>query len=104
MYAVVRIGGRQYPVEPGKFIVVEKLPYDVGEQITFDDVLFVNKDGEILVGQPTVSGAAVTAEVTRQYRGKKVVVFKYKPKVRYRRKQGHRQRLTQLKIHDISVE
>ncbi len=103
MYAIVRIGGRQYPVEEGRFIVVEKLPYEVGEKIVLDEVLFISDEKKPKVGQPLVSGASVKAEVIRQFKGKKVVVFKYRPKTRYRRKQGHRQNYTKLMIHEIQT-
>ncbi len=101
MYAIVRIGGRQYPVEVGKIIVVERLPHDVGEKVEFSDVLFVKDNGEAQVGQPSVDGASVKAEVVDQFRGRKIIVFKYKPKNRYRVKQGHRQEYTRLRIDEI---
>lgn len=101
MYAVVRIGGRQYPVEIGQTVVVEKLPYEVGDTVEIDEVLLVSNDDDITVGQPVIDGASVKAEVVEQFKGKKIVVFKYKPKVRYRRKQGHRQYYTRLRIDDI---
>ena len=103
MYAVVRIGGRQYPAEIGKTLVVEKLPYDEGEEIVFDEVLYLNDESTITVGAPTISGASVTAEVVDQFKGKKIIVYKYKPKNRYRRKQGHRQQYTRLLVKDIST-
>lgn len=102
MYAIVRISGRQYPVEVGKTIVVEKLPNEVGDELTLDDVLYIGGD-KPAVGTPVVKGASVKAEVVDQFRGKKIVVFKYKPKVRYRRKQGHRQSYTRLLVKDISA-
>jgi large subunit ribosomal protein L21 len=101
MYAIVRIGGRQYPVETGKTIDVEKLPNEVGDSLEFDEVLLISGGGETKVGQPLVAGAKVRAEVVQQFRGKKIIVFKYKPKIRYRRKQGHRQYYTRLLINDI---
>ena len=100
MYAVVRIGGRQYPVEIGKAIVVEKLPNEVGDEVSFDEVLYIG-DTKPVVGTPAIKGAKVTAEVVDQFKGKKIVVFKYKPKIRYRRKQGHRQQYTRLLVKDI---
>lgn len=103
MYAIVRIGNRQYVAEPGKTIVTEKLPYDEGEELTFDDVLLVKNGGDAQVGTPVVEGAAVTAEVVEQFKGKKIIVFKYKKKKRYRRKQGHRQNYTRLLVKDITV-
>lgn len=101
MYAIVRVGGRQYPVEVGKMVEVEKLPYEIGEKVELDEVLFVGGEGEPQVGQPLVEGASVKAEVVAQFKGKKIVVFKYKPKQRYRRKQGHRQQYTRLRIDEI---
>lgn len=103
MYAIVRIGGRQYQAEVGKTLVVEKLPNPVGDEVQFDEVLFLNEDGKITVGQPLVSGASVKAEVVQQFRGKKIIVFKYKPKERYRRKQGHRQSYTRLLVSSITT-
>ncbi len=101
MYAIVRIGGRQYHAEVGQAIVTEKLPYEVGESLDFDDVLLVKEENGIKVGQPTVSGAVVKAQVVQQFKGKKIIVFKYKSKNRYRRKQGHRQRYTRLMVNEI---
>ncbi len=101
MYAIVRIGGRQYQAEVGKTLVVEKLPYAVGEEVEFNEVLFINDEGRIAVGQPLVEGASVKAEVVDQFKGKKIIVFKYKPKKRYRRKQGHRQQYTRLMVREI---
>ncbi len=103
MYAVVRIGGRQYHAEIGKTIVVEKLLGEVGEKLEFNEVLLVSRDGDALVGQPLVEGASVKAEIVGQIKGKKIIVFKYRPKQRYRRKQGHRQQYTRLLIDDIST-
>ncbi len=103
MYAIIRIGNRQYVAEPGKTIVTEKLNYDVGDKLTVDDVLLVKNGGDAQVGTPIVGGASVTAEVVDQFKGKKIIVFKYKKKNRYRRKQGHRQNYTRLLIKDITV-
>jgi large subunit ribosomal protein L21 len=102
MYAVVRIGGRQYPVEVGKTIVVERLAIEVGDEIAFDEVLYVG-DAKPTVGTPVIKGASVTTEVVDQFKGKKIVVFKYKPKTRYRRKQGHRQFYTRLLVKEIAT-
>jgi large subunit ribosomal protein L21 len=103
MYAIIRIGGRQYRAEPGRFIDVDRLPYEAGEEITIDDVLLVNNDGDITVGQPTVEGASVTATVEEQFRGEKLIVFKYRQRTSYRRKRGHRQYHTRLRISGITV-
>jgi len=102
-YAIVKTGGKQYQVQPGDVFRTESLPYDEGDKVELDDVLMVSKDGALTIGNPTVSGAKVTAEVVAQGRGKKIIVFKYKAKTRYRKKQGHRQSYTDLKVTDISV-
>jgi large subunit ribosomal protein L21 len=101
MYAIVRIGGKQYRAEVGKTIVVEKLPHQIGDKVDFAEVLMVSDGENTQIGQPLVSGAAIKAEVVDQFKGKKVVVFKYKPKIRYRRKQGHRQYYTRLQVSNI---
>jgi large subunit ribosomal protein L21 len=103
MYAVVRTGGKQYRVAPGDWLEVEKLVGEVGEQITLSDVLLVHDGQQVVIGQPVVKGAKVTATVTAQHKGKKVIVFKYKPKQRYRVKNGHRQNLTRLQIDAIEM-
>ncbi|HIC93080.1 MAG TPA: 50S ribosomal protein L21 [Anaerolineae bacterium] len=104
MYAVVETGGKQYRVEVGQIIEVEKLPFAVGEKVELDRVLLVADGDEVKVGQPTVKGAKVLATVVGHGRGKKVIVFKYKPKERYRRKLGHRQAYTRLLIDKIAVQ
>ena len=105
MYAIVNTGGKQYRVQPGDTVRVEYLPGDQGDLIELEDVrLFSNDDGEVTVGAPTVEGAKVTAEVVQQGRGKKVIIFKYKAKTRYRRKNGHRQNFTELRVTDISYD
>ena len=101
MYAVVRTGGKQYRVSPGDTIDVEKLPYEVGERIELDEVLLVANGPKAEIGRPMVEGAKVKATVTRQARDRKVIVFKYRPSKRYRRKKGHRQHLTRLRIDEI---
>ena len=101
MYAIVESGGRQYRAEEGHSFSVEKLPYEVGEQIELNSVLLLANGDNITIGQPTVAGASVKATVVDQYRGKKIFVFKYKPKKRYRRRQGHRQSYTRLRIDEI---
>ena len=102
-YAIVRTGGKQYRVRPGDTIRVESLPQADGAVVELEDVLMVSQDGEVTMGTPTVQGAKVTAEVAGSGRGKKVVVFKYKAKTRYRRKNGHRQSYTELRVTGISV-
>ena len=101
MYAIVRIGGKQYRAEPGKNLVVEKLANDVGSSLEFGDVLLISDGENSQIGQPFVDGAVVSAEVASQFRGKKIIVFKYKPKIKYRRKTGHRQYYTLLKINSV---
>jgi large subunit ribosomal protein L21 len=101
VYAIVESGGRQYRAEEGHSFSVEKLPYEVGDQIELDKVLLVANDDGVKVGQPTVEGVSVKATVVEQYRGKKIFVWKYKPKKRYRRRKGHRQSYTRLRIDEI---
>ena len=101
MYAVVRTGGKQYRVSPGDSIEVEKLPFEVGEQIELDQVLLVANGSGTRIGRPVVDGARIKATVTRQAKGRKVIVFKYRSSKRYRRKRGHRQLLTRLRIDEI---
>jgi large subunit ribosomal protein L21 len=101
MYAVVKTGGKQYRVSPGDSIEVEKLPYEVGEQIELEEVLLVTNGSGTQIGQPLVNGAKVKATVTRQAKGRKVVIFKYRPSKRYRRRKGHRQYNTRLRIDEI---
>ncbi len=102
-YAIVQTGGKQYRVETGDTIRVESLPVHTGEVIEVGDVLAVSQDGDITIGTPTVEGAKVRAQVVSQGRDKKIVVFKYKNKTRYRRKTGHRQMYTEIKITDITL-
>lgn len=101
MYAVVKTGGKQYRVAVGDRIVVERLAAEPGAEITLDQVLLVEQDGDVKVGTPIVDGAKVIANVDAQSKGKKLIVFKMRPKKRYRRKTGHRQQLTELTIKDI---
>ena len=101
MYAIVECGGRQYRAEEGNNFSVEKLPQEVGQQIELSNVLLVVKDGDVIVGQPTISGATVKATVVEQYKGNKIFVWKYKPKNRTRQRRGHRQQYTRLRIDAI---
>ncbi len=101
MYAIIESGGRQFRAEEGHAFSVEKLPYEVGEQIELETVLLVADGDTVHVGQPTVEGASVKATVVDQYRGEKILVWKYKSKNRYRRRQGHRQSYTRLRIDEI---
>jgi large subunit ribosomal protein L21 len=100
MYAVIKTGGKQYKVEEGDTIRVEKLPAGKGDTVTFDTILLIGGD-EYVIGSPTISGAQVSAQVLRQLKDKKIIVFKMKRRKRYRRKQGHRQELTELRITSI---
>ena len=104
MYAIVENGGRQYRAEVGQSFSTEKLPYEVGEQIELENVLLLADGDEIKVGQPSVDGVSVKATVVDQYRGKKIFVWKYKPKKRYRRRKGHRQYYTRLRIDEIVIK
>ncbi|HHY09974.1 MAG TPA: 50S ribosomal protein L21 [Firmicutes bacterium] len=101
MYAVIKTGGKQYRVAEGDTIYVEKLNVAEGDEVVFDQVLFLKSNGQVLVGKPYVEGASVTAKAVKQGKQKKIFVFKYKPKKNYRRKQGHRQPYTQLLIESI---
>jgi large subunit ribosomal protein L21 len=103
MYAVIRTGGKQYRVEVGNAVEVEKLDGEVGSTVTLDDVLLVADGDNVQVGQPTVSGASVVAKITGQYRGNKIMVFRYRPKKRIRVRRGHRQYLTRLQIESINA-
>ncbi|MBE3596795.1 MAG: 50S ribosomal protein L21 [Hydrogenibacillus sp.] len=103
MYAIIETGGKQYRVEQGDILFIEKLPAEVGETVVFDKVLFVNANGEAKIGTPYVEGARVSARVEKQGRGKKIIVFKYKPKKNYHKKQGHRQPYTRVRIEAIEA-
>ena len=106
MYAIVETGGKQYRVKTGDTIAVERLSGQPGEVLELGRVLLVagNGDGETRVGTPGVDGAVVRAEVVEHARGEKIIVFRYKSKVRYRRKTGHRQALTRVRITDILLD
>ncbi|MDO8672056.1 MAG: 50S ribosomal protein L21 [Dehalococcoidia bacterium] len=101
MYATIKTGGKQYKVSVGQVIDVERLPVPVGDTVEIDRVLLVEDGGQIRVGQPVVEGAKIVAQVVRQGQGPKITVFKYKPKTRYTKKQGHRQLFTSLAIKKI---
>ena len=101
-YAIVNTGGKQYRVQPGDTIRVENLSGDEGDLIELEDVRMVSDEGEVTLGSPTVAGAKVTAEILGRGKAKKIIVFKYKAKTRYRKKNGHRQQYTELRITDIS--
>ncbi|MBO4496605.1 MAG: 50S ribosomal protein L21 [Lachnospiraceae bacterium] len=102
MYAIIATGGKQYKVAEGDIIRVEKLGAEAGETVTFDQVLVVN-NGELVVGDPTVKGATVSASVIAEGKAKKVIVYRYKNKSGYHKKNGHRQAFTQVKIDKINA-
>lgn len=102
VYAVIKTGGKQFKVSEGDVLKVEKLNLEAGETVTFDEVLLVNDgNGNLKIGNPIVQNAKVMAEVIEQGKGKKIIVFKYKRRKNYRRKQGHRQPYTKIKITKI---
>ncbi|MFQ5882728.1 MAG: 50S ribosomal protein L21 [Candidatus Methylomirabilales bacterium] len=103
MYAVVETGGKQYRMAPGEVIAVERLPGSVGEVIELSRVLLVGEGEKIQVGSPVVPGAKIRARILGQVRGRKVAVFKFRRREKYRRKTGHRQQLTRLQVEEIAV-
>ncbi|AFY56958.1 LSU ribosomal protein L21P [Rivularia sp. PCC 7116] len=102
-YAIIETGGKQLKVEPGRFYDIELLHKEPDEKVTIDSVLFVQHDGEVNIGQPLVSGATVEGTVMRHFRGRKVLVYKMKPKKKTRKKRGHRQEITRLMIDSINM-
>jgi large subunit ribosomal protein L21 len=102
MYAVIRTGGKQYRVSEGDRLRVERLTGDVGSKIELSEVLMIGGE-KVAVGKPLVAGAKVTAEITAQDRGKKIIVFKFRRRKNYRKKRGHRQYFTELKITGITA-
>ena len=102
-YAVFKTGGKQYRVKPGDTLDVELLPDEVDSVAEFGEVLALSDGGEVTIGAPLVEGAKVTAQVLSHYKDRKLMVFKYKAKNRYRRKRGHRQTYTRLRIRDIEL-
>lgn len=103
MYAIIKTGGKQYRVSEGDSIFVEKLEAAEGEVVTFDEVIVVSKEDALVVGKPFVEGAKVTAKVEKQGKARKILVFKYKAKANYRRRQGHRQPFTKVVIEKIEA-
>ncbi|CAN5701926.1 50S ribosomal protein L21 [soil metagenome] len=101
-YAIIATGGKQYRVAVGDVITVERLDAEVGSEVVLQEVLMIGGSGDPEIGAPTIAGASVSAEVVDAFRGEKIIVFKYKPKKRYRRRIGHRQPLTRLAITAIS--
>lgn len=103
MYAIIKTGGKQYRVEQDTLLRVEKLEAEVGNQIVLNEVLIVDNGSKVLIGSPLVEKAEVLAEVVDQFKGKKVIIFKKKRRQNYRRKNGHRQNYTLIKIKEIKV-
>jgi large subunit ribosomal protein L21 len=103
MYAIIKTGGKQYKVAPGDVLKVEFLGVQAGETVEIADVLLFENQGDVKVGSPLVNGAKVTAEVVREGRAKKVLVFKHKRRKGYRKMRGHRQDFTELKIKEITA-
>jgi len=101
MYAIIETGGKQYRVTEGDVLSIEKIEVAEGQTVDFDRVLTVVKDGEVIIGKPLIADAKVTAEVVSHGKGKKILVFKYKAKSNYRRRQGHRQPFTKIRIEKI---
>jgi large subunit ribosomal protein L21 len=101
MLAVIRTGGQQYKVREGDFVSVEKLPHEIGACVEISEILMLEKDGKIEIGNPLVSGASVKANVVDQKRRKTVLIFKKRRRKNYRRKNGHRQPVTVLKVESI---
>ena len=103
MYAVIKTGGKQFQVSEGDVIQVEKLEGQPGDTVEIDEVLMLRTDSDVKIGAPLVEGAAVSATILDQTKGKKIVVYKFKRRKDYRRKQGHRQKYTKLRIDAIKV-
>jgi large subunit ribosomal protein L21 len=103
MYAIIETGGKQYRVQEGDVIFVEKLPAEADEKVTFDKVVAIVNEGDSKFGTPTVKGASVEGKVLKNGKSKKVIVYKMRPKKNYRRKQGHRQPYTKVEISAIKA-
>jgi len=103
MYAIIETGGKQYRVQQGDVIYVEKLDVNVGDKVEFSEVLAVGNGSDVTVGAPLVPGVSVFAKVVEQGKGPKIIVFRYKAKSRYRKKNGHRQPFTKVAIETIAV-
>ncbi|GAX90959.1 50S ribosomal protein L21 [Effusibacillus lacus] len=103
MYAILETGGKQYKVQEGDVLFIEKLAAEEGETVNFDKVLLVGKEDGVVVGAPTVAGASVSAKVVGHGKAKKIIVFKYKAKKNSRKKQGHRQPYTKVQIEKINA-
>ena len=102
--AIIATGGKQYMVSPGDSISIESIEGDAGDLVEFSEILFLSKDGKTTIGTPIVKGVKVKAEIVRNAKDKKIIVFKYKNKIRYRKKNGHRQAFTEINIKDILID
>ena len=102
-YAIVEISGRQFWVETGKYYDFNRIPTELGKQITLNRVLLLNNDGDVLVGKPYLETVKIKGKILEHLRGKKTIVYKMRPKKKTRKKQGHRQELTRVLIEDISI-
>lgn len=103
MYAIFRTGGKQFRAEPGLTLRIPSLAAEPGDSITFDEVLLGANDGDFKLGAPLVSGAGITAEVVKHGKGEKIIIFKHKRRKNYRRKLGHRQKYTEVRINEINL-
>ncbi|MCD8198975.1 MAG: 50S ribosomal protein L21 [Phascolarctobacterium sp.] len=103
MYAIIKTGGKQYRVSEGERLQVEKLPAEVGDEVVFEEVLSVVNDADVKIGKPIVEGAKVVAKVIEHGKGAKILVFKYKAKSNYRKRQGHRQPFTTVEVSRIEA-
>ncbi len=103
MYAIIRTGGKQFRAEPGKTLRIPSLDLEPGQTVTFDEILLGASDDQVRVGAPLLGGAAVTAEVVRHGLGEKIIIFKHKRRKNYRRKLGHRQKFTEVRVSEINL-
>ncbi len=103
MYAIVASGGKQYKVRQDEILKVEKITGEVGSQVAFDSVLMCSDGDAVSIGKPILDNAVVKGHIVEQHKAKKILVFKYKKRKRYRRKQGHRQQYTAIKIDSIEI-
>ncbi len=102
-YAIIETGGKQMRVEPGRFYDIELLPVEPDASVIIESVLFVQHDGDVTIGQPFIEGATVEGTVMRHFRGRKIIVYKMKPKKKTRKKRGHRQEITRLMVNSINM-
>ena len=103
MYAIIRAGGKQFRAEPGRTLRLPSMDAEPGQTVTFDEVLLGADDGRITIGAPLIGGAAVSGEVVQHGKGEKIIIFKHKRRKNYRRKQGHRQKYTDVRINEINL-